>query len=319
MILELLRGFAFGLFLSCPAWFLIGMMEPRHALEEAPYTRTRVILRTWFVLPFIAVIAGLTSLWGDGASLAGWLLGLGGYGGWLLGHKRLQAFRANRRRRARERAEAEARDALRRRMEAEQAREAGAVLPKDKPRDADAVVAALWEARRGLRAQGLEEAARQADRVYGRYRHVLGILEARFEPGEVTHERYQGLLAQVCFTAADNFTAMEGLKAAVAAVDLNYVRRRLGTPGLGAAERQALEARQTMVEDTERRLAGLAGATEQAITALDHAAVTLGGVQTKRGKASVDARTALADLQVYLDQAEKFHVGPTPQPEEQPR
>lgn len=308
MILELLRGFAFGLFLSCPAWFLIGMMEPRNALEAEPYTRTRVILRTWFILPFVAVIAFLTSLWGDGASLAGWLLGLGGYGGWLLGHKRWGAFRANRRRRARERAEAEAREAVRKRLEAEQARAAGGALPKVKPRDADPVVAALWEAKQSLVAQGMAEAARQADRVYGRYRHVLGILEDRFHPGEVTHERYRGLLAQVCLTAVDNFTAMDSLSAAISAVDLDYVARRLAQPGLGAEERQALEARQTMVEDTRRRLSGLSGANEQAITALDHAAVTLGGVQTKRGKAQVDGQTALADLQVYLDQAQHLDL-----------
>jgi len=312
MILELLRGFAFGLFLSCPAWFLIGMMEPRNALEEEPYTRTRVILRTWFILPFIAVIAGLTSLWGDGASLAGWVLGLGGYGGWLLGHKRLRAFRANRRR-ARERAETEAREAVRRRLEAEQAKEAGAALPKDRPRDGDAVVDGLWEAKQRLLRHGLGDAARQADRLYGRYRHVLGILAERFEPGEVSHERYRGLLPQVCYTAIDTLAAMEGLKAAVAAVDVDYVRRRLGTPSLGADERQALEERLTMVEDTDRRLAAMAGANERAITALDHAAVTLGGVRTKRGKAAVDAPTALADLQTYLDQAEKFNVGPAPE------
>ncbi len=308
MILELLRGFAFGLFLSCPAWFLIGMMEPRRALEDEPHTRTRVIVRTWFVLPFIAMIAGLTSLWGDGASLAGWIAGLLGYGGWVFGHKRLAAFRANRRRRAVERAEAEAREAVRRRMEAEAAREVGTVLPKVRPKDGDAVTLALWDVKQGLVAQGLTQAAGQADRLYARYRHVHGILADRFEPGEVSYDRYGGLLSQVCLTAVDTLSAMDSLKGAVAAVDVDYVRRRLATPGLGEEERRALEARLTMVEETDRRLAAMGGANEQAITALDHAAVTLGGLRTKRGKATVDAPTALADLQVYLDRAKDLDL-----------
>jgi hypothetical protein len=313
MILDLLRGFAFGLFLSCPAWFLVGMMEPRNALEEAPYTRTRVILRTWFILPFIAVIAGLTSLWGDGASLAGWLLGLSGYAAWLVAHKRLRAFRANRARRRRDRDAARALAALRARMEAEQAKDSGSgsrVLPQARPAEGDGVVTALWEVKQRLTARALPEAARQADRLYGRYRHALDLLGERFDAGEVTHARYRGLLAQVCYTAADTLGGMEGVKASVAAIDVDYLRRRLAEPGLGAEERRALEARQTLVEEADRRLRGLAGGTEEAITALDHAAVTLGALRTRRGKASVDAETAVRDLQTYLDQAHRFDARP---------
>ena len=72
-----LQGLAYGLFVSCLPWLIIGLINPRMALPGEPFTRLRVLIRYWLIVPFIALLIWLTSLWGGfGPTLGGWLTGL---------------------------------------------------------------------------------------------------------------------------------------------------------------------------------------------------------------------------------------------------
>lgn len=312
-MLGFLQGFAYGLFLSCLPWFITGMINPRLALPDqpdAPAHRGKVFLRYWLVVPFVAFLLWLTSLWGGfGPTLEGWLVGLAAvavelplerrWRGWL-------ATRAQRRREARQQAEA-----LRQRAVLEQAqREAGmAVLdPAQAPVDADNVVLALVEAKRRLLAVRRPELAIQADRLYTRYARVVEALESKFDRRELTFERWRGLVAEVSLGAVDSLTSMASLATGVAGVDVEFVRRRLAREQqrLPAAERSALERRLELVDDTERRLGELSASNEAALTALDNAAVAVARVQTGQPQASVAADLALRDLHRYIVNAERY-------------
>ncbi|RJS94912.1 cobyrinic acid a,c-diamide synthase [Salinisphaera sp. Q1T1-3] len=305
-----LQGFAYGLFLSCLPWFLIGMLDPRLAVPTEPPTRWRAILRYWFGVPFVAFVLWLTSLWGGfSPSFLGWLTGLGALAVAVPAERwwhRLTRRRAHRRRRAI--TEAENRRA---RAEAERdAREAGLAEldPSRPPADADPVVHALCRAKQMLLDSERTDLAAQADRLYTRYRRVLDVLADKFDAREITFERSRAMVGQVGLSAADNLSAMGALAAGVVGIDTAYVRRRLAERSSRqvANERDALQQRLDLVADTERRLAELSAHNETAMTTLDNAVVVMSRVDTGRPQADVATDEALADLKRFMDKAERY-------------
>lgn len=311
MFFDFLEGFSYGLFLSCFPWFILGMIEPRLAVPTDPPRRWQVMVRYWFLVPFLAFVLWLTSLPGGlwSPSLVGWLAGLAAIAvevpverrvrRWLIARK---ADRENRQRLA---AEKIARAALEREQ-----REAGVIDldPAHPPAEADDVVLALCEGKRRLLEVRRPDLAAQADRLYARYAHVLDVLRGKFDPRELTFERSRGLVAEVALGAVDNLSAMASLARGVAGVDAGFVRRRLERDGprLGTEEREALRRRLDLVDDTERRVRDLASRNEAALTALDDAAVAVARVETEQAQASVEADTALQDLRRFIDKADMY-------------
>lgn len=309
-MLGFLQGFAYGLFLSCIPWFIIGMVNPRAAVPREPAWRWQVIVRYWFLVPAIAFLLWLTSLWGGfGPSLAGWLAGLAAIAVEIPLERRWRRWRAMR---AQQRREAEQiASAARRRaaLEREQ-REAGiAVLdPQQPPEGADDVVLALCEAKQRLLDVRRPELATQADRLYTRYAHALDVLGAKFDERELTFERSRGLVAEVCRGAVDNLTAMASQAGGVSGIDAEFVRRRLAREGerLPAGEREALQRRLELVNETERLLRERSALNEAAITTLDDAAVAVARVETGRPQASIATDQALQDLRRFIDKAHSY-------------
>lgn len=305
-----LQGFAFGLFVSCLPWFIIGMLNPRLAVPVDPPGRLQVIARYWFIAPFLAGLIWLTSLWGGlGPSLPGWLAGLAAIAvevpveRWW---RRRRARRAARRREAERDAEAARRRAQLEREE----REAGvAVLdPERPPVEADDVVLALCQGKQALLDARRPDLATQADRLYTRYMHVIEVLESKFDPRELTYERSRGLVAEVCRGAVDTLAAMASQADGVAGIDADYVRRRLQRQGerLPPAEAEALRRRLDLVGQTERELRELSARNEAALTALDDAAVAVSRIATERREVSVSADLALQELRRFVDRAELY-------------
>ncbi len=305
-----LQGFAYGLFLSCLPWFAIGMVRPDLAVpRELPY-RWQVIVRYWFLFPFVAFLLWLTSLWGGfSPSLAGWLAGLAAIAVEVPLERRWRRWRADRAQRRRVAVRAEVAERTRAALEHQQ-REAGlAVLdPAQPPVGADDVILALCAAKQQLLDVRRPDVAIQADRLYTRYAHVLEVLHAKFDETELTFERSRGLIAEVCRGAIDNLTAMASQARGVAGVDAEFVRRRLQREGdrLPAGEREALQRRLDLVGDTEHRLRERMARNEAAPTALDDTTVAVASVETSRPQASVAADQGLRDLRRFIDKAELY-------------
>lgn len=309
-MLGFLQGFAYGLFLTCLPWFLIGMVNPSLAVPTDTPTRLQVVWRYWLLVPFIGFLIWLTSLWGGfGPSLWGWLAGLGVIAVEIPLERRFRRWRERRRQRRLE-AQREA-EATKRRAEFErEARETGvAVLdPARPPVGADEVILALCQGKRALEEVKRPDLATQADRLYSRYAHVVDLLEKRFDSSELAYERSRSLITEVCLGAVDNLTAMASQAGGVAGVDSAFVRRRLEREGkrLTVAERVALKRRLELVEETERHLRDLSARNESALTALDDTAVALARIKTGRPQASVAADQALSDLRRFVDRAERY-------------
>ncbi|MES1938233.1 cobyrinic acid a,c-diamide synthase [Salinisphaera hydrothermalis] len=307
---DFLQGFSYGLFLSCLPWFLIGMLEPRLAVPTEPPRRWQAVVRYWFGVPFLAFVLWLTSLWGGfSPSLAGWVAGLGALAV-EIPVERWWRHRSRRRRERRQQA-VETAAARRRQAEAERARREAGVAeldPSAPPAEADEVVQALCRAKQSLLDAGRADLAEQVDRLYTRYARVLDVLEAKFDRRELTYDRSRAIVVQVGLNAADNLKVMGALAAGVVGIDPAYVRRRLAAKDRRAVadERDALQRRLDLIEDTERRLRELSARNETAMTTLDHAVVVMSRVETHRPQADVAADQALDDLKRFMDKAERY-------------
>lgn len=308
-----LQGFAYGLAVSCVPWFVVGMLNPRLAVPTDPPSRWEVVVRYWFVVPFIVFVLWLTSLWGGfSPTLVGWLAGLAAIAVELPLERRWRRWRAARAARQRE-AVRDAEAALERAVLEREARESGVLVlePARPPVGADDVVLALCEAKQRLLDARRPDLAAQADRLYTRYAHVLDVLGAKFDQRELTFERSRGLVAEVCRGALDTLSTMASLARGVAGIDVAFVRRRLEREAahLSVDERQALHRRLELFEDTERRLRELAARNEAALTALDDTAVAVARVETSRPQARVAADQALQDLRRFADKAALYGRG----------
>ena len=300
-----LQGFAYGLLVSCLPWFAVGMYDPRLALPTDPPSRWQVFVRYWFAAPFIGLLLWITSLWGGfDPTLGGWLAGLAAIPFEVFAERRWRRWRAGRVERSRA-AERDA-EASRRRAQLErEEREAGLrVLDPDRPPEqADEIVLGLCAAKRRLLDLRRPDLAVQADRVYSRYVRVLDVLGARFDANELTYERAQGLVAEVCRTVLDRLASIASLAETVTGIDANYVRRRLAREfeHLPEEERSALERRIELVEGTENRIRALLGGNESALTALDDLAVSMSALETGRQRATVAADQALDELRRFAE------------------
>lgn len=297
-MLAFLQGFALGLLISCGPWFLAGLVNPAVADPVEPPSRLRAIARYGVVLPGIAVVLWMTSLWGGfGPGLGGWVSGLLVVAVTLPAERRLWRWR---RRLAAERA--------RRRTAPSAERGVRTLDPEQPPDGADDVVRALAVVKKRLLAAARADLAGQVDRLYSRYQRAFEVLASRFDPAEVTYHRAGDLLRDVCRTAVDELESMAASAASVAGVDPEYVRRRLRHEAevLGPEERQALERRLELLQNAESELQRRAGRIESVLTALDDATVTLGALETGPGHAPSEAEDAMVELRRFLAGAQRY-------------
>ena len=297
-MLAFLQGFALGLLISCGPWFLVGLLNPSLADPVEPPSRLRAVARYGFVLPGVAVVLWMTSLWGGfGPGLGGWLVGLLAVAVTIPAERRLWRWQRSL-------------AAQRARRQAVPAAERGVQTldPERPPQGADDVVRALATVKRRLLAAARADLAGQVDRLYSRYERAFEVLAGRFDPAEVTYHRAGDLLRDVCRTAVDEFEAMAASAASVAGVDAEYVRRRLRREDevLEPEERRALERRLELLDTAETELRRRAGRIESVLTALDDATVTLGALETGPGHAPSDAADAMAELRHFLDGAQRY-------------
>lgn len=309
-MLSFLQGFAFGLWISCIPWLIAALIEPRWAVPTDPPRRWQGVLRYAVIAPGIAMVSGLTSLWGGwDASLFGWLTGLAAIPmevaverGW----RRWRRARAiSDEHAAREAAARRDREARVQHMRERNLRELDPARP---PAGADEVVQALCSTKSALLALQRADLAVQADRLYTRYEHVLAVLHAKFDPRELAFQRAQGLVVEVSRAAIARLDGAAGALAGMAGIDVDYVKHRLfaSATHLPADERRALERRLELVEQGERAVRDMLSANEAALTALDDAAVAVSGVETGRPQAAQAADEALEELRRFAANAARY-------------
>ena len=180
-----LQGLAYGLFLSRLPWLLIGLIDPRLVLPTEPFTRLRVLIRYWLIVPFVALLIWVTSLWAaSGEAWAdGWPVwrpfqwrsrwsGPGAAGVWRWPSVSARPIR--RRWRCRRGSRWSERRASGNRRAGSRASASGE--RRGDPRRSGRPRSAWWR-------RGRPDLAIQADRLYTRYGHVDAVLRGKFDRG----------------------------------------------------------------------------------------------------------------------------------------
>ena len=158
-------------------------------------------------------------------------------------------------------------------------------------------------------AQGLEQLRM--------FRHKLdaltGVLQRRMNAGELTFGRYLGTAEQVYLAALDNLHEIVVVLTSAGGIDREYIGRRLaeleaarGTGADQVRERDTLNERHRLLERQLAKVAGLYAQNEAAMTTLDNTAMALAETRTGKGRATVDAEAAMAQLEDLAKRTGKY-------------
>ncbi|MDX1431650.1 MAG: hypothetical protein R3286_04300 [Gammaproteobacteria bacterium] len=148
--------------------------------------------------------------------------------------------------------------------------------------------------------QGLEQLRLLGEKMES----LRAVLERRLDRGELTFGRYLATAEQVYLSAVDNLHDIAVALTSVRTIDPDYIEsrmkdlERLSRPGDDARrELETLEQRRTLRDQQLRRVSELFAQNEQAMTALANTAAALADVRIARGRASIDAEAAMAELE----------------------
>jgi hypothetical protein len=139
------------------------------------------------------------------------------------------------------------------------------------------------------------------------------VLKRRLDSGEMTYGRYLGMAQEVYGATLDNLHEVAVALRSVSTIEPAYLRSRLDELGrLGSLssdqEREvtALEERNRLLEATDKRVARLMAQNESALTVIDQTSAALAATRTEQGNATLDAETAMAELEELAGRAGKY-------------
>ena len=142
---------------------------------------------------------------------------------------------------------------------------------------------------------------------------LTAVLKRRLNSGELTYGRYLQLAQEVHGAALDNLHEVAVALRSVSTIDSNYIRKRLleldrGGEGNVDHEREykALRERTALLEDQTKRVSQLMAQNESAMTVIDQTTAALAATRTEKGHATLDAETAMAELEQLAKRAGKY-------------
>ena len=102
-----------------------------------------------------------------------------------------------------------------------------------------------------LQVYGLDEGASQAARLAAKARNAIEVLGRRFEPGELTHGRYEQAIERCVASLRRNFREMEIAMQTASGIDRARAERRISE--LRQLHEPSAQAREEIAQCLERR------------------------------------------------------------------
>lgn len=170
----------------------------------------------------------------------------------------------------------------------------------------------------GNRVKGVDELVEQATaqcgQVLERIGRVRDVLAEKLSASELAYGRFAGTAEQLSLAILDNLARVEHLLLALPR-DHETTKRRLAelgrpkklTEGQEQA-RAAFAARKEIYDKQLERVGALLAQNETALTNLDSAVVTLAELDTKRGEADMDLKSARSALEDITRRLKAFSV-----------
>lgn len=139
------------------------------------------------------------------------------------------------------------------------------------------------------------------------------VLKRRLDSGEMTYGRYLGMAQEVYGSALDNLHEAAVALRSVSTIEPDYLHSRLdelsrlgSLSGDQEREFKALEDRNRLLETADKRVAKLMAQNESALTVIDQTSAALAATRTEQGNATLDAETAMAELEELAGRAGKY-------------
>lgn len=168
----------------------------------------------------------------------------------------------------------------------------------------------------GNRVKGVEELVEQASvqcaQVLERISRVRDVLAEKLSPSELTNARFAGTAEQLSLAILDNLERVQHILLSLPR-DHETTKRRLAELGRvkkltpeQEGVRDAFTERKEVYDRQLERVAALLGQNETALTNLDAAVATLAELDTKRGEADVDLKSALREMEEITRRLKAF-------------
>jgi hypothetical protein len=129
----------------------------------------------------------------------------------------------------------------------------------------------------------------------------------------MTYGRYLGMAQEVYGATLDNLHEVAVALRSVSTIEPDYLHSRLdelGRAGKRSADHDrefmALQERRQLLESTEKRVAQLMAQNESALTVIDQTSAALAATRTDQGHATLDAETAMTELERLAERAGKY-------------
>lgn len=295
-MLSFLQGFAIGLMIMAGPWFIAGLFKPEWVLPDLKPSRFKVFLRYGLIVPFSSIVLGLTSLWGGfGASLLGWVAGLGALFVAVPLERRLRQFFQKRQQHASVESQREQVD-----VNLEQdAKRAGA----------DSMIKQLNAIR--IQLEKLKVSIELPERFYSRYAKLQAVLSKCFQPNELAMQRAQDLISDVYKTSLHQLDRFIDVQQQLQLLDLNYIQRQLTDSTLTGVAREALLQRQTLAASLQQEARTSLAEFEKTLTALDATRLKLSQLNqsTSSNRELEHVLEALERFNQRIAQYEPTHTG----------
>ncbi len=158
-----------------------------------------------------------------------------------------------------------------------------------------------------------DKGATQLRLLRNKLESLTQVLKRRLDSGEMTYGRYLGMAQEVYGAALDNLHEVAVALRSVSTIDAGYLRKHLADlererqrSDDHERELKALRDRGALLEDTNRRVSQLMAQNESAMTVIDQTSSALAATRTAKGHATLDAETAMAELEQLARRAGKY-------------
>jgi hypothetical protein len=158
-----------------------------------------------------------------------------------------------------------------------------------------------------------EQGAAQLRLLRDKIDNLTEVLKRRLNAGELTYGRYLAMAEQVYLSALDNLHEAAVALRSVSTIDSDYIQARLSElrdtrDPSSDQEREftALRSRSALFDEQKQRVDRLIAQNESAMTVLDQTATALAETRTEKGHASMDAESAMVELEALAKRVGKY-------------
>lgn len=156
-------------------------------------------------------------------------------------------------------------------------------------------------------------AIKQIELFEHKFQTLIDILKTKFEPSQLTYERYYTIAQEVYLSGIDNLASILLAHKTVNSIDLNYINTRLNELPSNDSnkailkERSALQRSKQSYENQLRKNEELIADNEAALTQLDDASISIAAINRPNEKESqLDMENSMKALAQLVEQSQYY-------------